>query len=155
MRSLKLSIRDLLWLLLVIALALGWWIDHPRVFSVITIDRTWHSGDVSVEPFRDTQLGIRVKGEWPNASSGIWFRYQLFLVQEGSPDVPMAASVGELSNGGKMRGEYGYSQVALSQLAHPSEPHRIVVDYEIWRGKPGRGQLLTKQSVFSEMIEPP
>jgi hypothetical protein len=31
---LRFTIRDLLWLMLVLALALGWWLDHKRLESV-------------------------------------------------------------------------------------------------------------------------
>jgi hypothetical protein len=49
------SIRDLLWLTLVVAMAVGWWLDHRSAKSRWTI-----SDDGSTVTVRDTQTGRRL-----------------------------------------------------------------------------------------------
>ena len=48
--KLRFSIRDLLWLTLVVALAMGWWLDHRRLTHQLEIDELIHLIQTTVAP---------------------------------------------------------------------------------------------------------
>lgn len=119
------------------------------------MDRSWLSGTVSVEPCSDPigkELGLRVTGEWPDASPDLWIRGYVYLVQEDSaPQLVSGTRGSQLSNTFRL-GVSDYSRGPLRRLAHPDRPYQAAFDYEIWSGQPGRGRLLAKNSVLSEPI---
>ncbi len=44
------TIRDLLWLTLVVALAVGWWLDHSKYASIVTFNRLPIAGGLMLPP---------------------------------------------------------------------------------------------------------
>ncbi len=50
---LRFTIRDLLWLAVVVVLAVGWWIDHRHLTEVIRQDE-----DFKISGFREVQVPI-------------------------------------------------------------------------------------------------
>ena len=61
----RFTIRDLLWLTLVVALAVGWWIDSRRVPRYVVVEKK--AGVTSAVVLGDTQTGkmwILIGDEW-------------------------------------------------------------------------------------------
>jgi hypothetical protein len=141
-------------------------------------DRSWETGTIhfiidydgqEVPPVlkKRGQLGIYVDGSWPDASPDLWIWYSLSVTQPGSRDVFLEAT----SRGTRLSdftgGHTGMANVTTCHsagtsdcvdclrrnLANPDQPFRAVFDYEIWKGEPGKGKLLVKNSVYSEPIE--
>ena len=110
-------------------------------------DRSWMAGSVTITPYQEgATLHVKVKGSWPAASSDLWIKYCLSVTQEGSVSKELNATSDEL-------GRFQLTGTHLSEVQRQldtSKPCRFVFDYEIWKGKPGRGELLAKQSVFSQ-----
>jgi hypothetical protein len=67
LRSLKFSIRDLLWLIVVAALASGWWVDRSDVNALLTRELEWRA---SLENLNDIDPNTRHWAEHlPNSSA--------------------------------------------------------------------------------------
>jgi hypothetical protein len=47
-----------------------------------------------------------------------------------------------------------YSQSDVWRYIDRTKPYQAVFDYEIWKGEPLKGELLTKNSVFSKPFRP-
>ncbi len=116
--------------------------------ALIPIDRSWCSGSVRVEA-KGANSGktteVVLTGSWPDASPSLQMRYRIWCVGAEGKHRPLAARTWrDLSQFTSARVLYeGPQPLATS-------PFRVVCDYEIWDGEPGRGVLLGKNSVFSE-----
>jgi hypothetical protein len=121
--------------------------SSQKEFLVPPSDRSWMDGVVTITPYQEgATLHVKVKGSWPTASSSLWIKYCLSVTQEGSVSEALEATSDELDRF-QLTGTH---LLAVQRLLDMSRPCRFVFDYEIWKGKPGRGELLAKQSVFSE-----
>jgi hypothetical protein len=122
-------------------------------FLAAPSDRSWMDGSVTVRPYQEgSELGVKVEGNWPTASPDLWIKYRLGLTQEGSPKGTLVATSCQLSLF-QLAGT-GVSDYSKGPARHLdlSKPYQAVFDYEIWNGEPGKGELLTKQSVLSAPI---
>jgi hypothetical protein len=125
--------------------------DRPKPPSA----RPVTSGSFVVEPYREgKEHGVRFRaGQFEN-SDGVHVRYDLSLRQSGSPDAFLASGDAPL-NGlqvGKGTGLSSYDAVLARSGFDTSRPYEAVLDYELWKGVPGDGELLSKSSVTSEPI---
>jgi hypothetical protein len=118
------------------------------------IDRSWHTGTVTVEPYRSgKERGVKVNGNWPDAPQDLWIRHSLWLTQEGGQDAFLSASEQQLANF-RNQGTSSYTGGEdYRRHIDRSRPYRAVFDYELWKGRPGKGKLLKKDSVFSEPVD--
>jgi hypothetical protein len=118
-------------------------------------DRSWTTGTITITPTQhDRELGIDVKGHWPDCSEGLWIRYELWLAQSGSLDVFLIGSANQLATFQQVgTGVTDYSEGSFTRIDQ-THPYRAVFDYEIWKGEPTKGELLAKNSVSSFEIAP-
>lgn len=111
------------------------------------LNRSWQSGTVVVEIYEiGAEKGVRVLGNWPDATDEQWIRFNLWLTQDNSNDRGLL--------GGQQRlldfRSCGVSDYSDLRKMDRSRAYRAVFDYEIWDGRPDQGKLLKKDSVFSE-----
>lgn len=59
----KFSIRDLLLLTVIVALTLGWWLDHRRSANELAVEREFRSKLEEVRPTYGQEGYIRLWGE--------------------------------------------------------------------------------------------
>lgn len=120
-------------------------------------DRSWTNGTISVVPTQTGgELGVTVRGEWPNCQDDLWIRYELYLVQSSAPDAFLVGSSNKLTafqKGGAGVSDYCRASSFVGSF-DLTKPYMAVFDYEIWRGEPTKGELLTKNSVASSAIAP-
>ena len=119
--------------------------------------RTWTSGSFVVEPYRDgDELGVRVRGIKFEQADGLHVKYVLSLRQSESPDAFLASGEGPLAafQNREGTGTSDYRAILARSGFDAKRPYEAVFDYELWRGKPGAGELLAKSSVISEPIGP-
>jgi len=103
-------------------------------------DRSWQRGTVTITLRWDSEgLHHLVDAHWPDASPGLQVRYWDGLVQEGRPDVLIAAAEGEADprDGIGLQLQFLTPQTGSLGKVDPSRPFRTVLDYEIWKGEPG------------------
>jgi hypothetical protein len=92
--------------------------------------------------------GYVLEGVWPGASSNLWLTFDVWVIQDNGRDVFVSGLEGQplADFQNDMIADYSAS---VSSLTRPSKRHRLVCDYEIWDGEPGKGILVKKDSVFS------
>jgi hypothetical protein len=126
--------------------------DKPRVRPS---DRSWATGTITVAPtYANGELGVDVDARWPDCGEGLWIRYELCLAQSGSPDVFLVGGTTRLIDFQTMgTGVSDYSQgTEFIRDIDRKKPYKAVFDYEIWKGKPTKGELLAKNFVSSSEI---
>jgi hypothetical protein len=113
------------------------------------------SGTITITPTEvNGERGLNVTGRWPNCGQELWIRFSLHLTQDNSPEVFLVGGDQQLiafQKTGTGVSDYrdGVRHIDLAK------PYRAVFDYEIWAGKPSKGELLTKNSVLSPEITNP
>ena len=114
------------------------------------------NGTISVVPTETRgELGVDVKGQWPDGPDDLWIRYELHLVQGSVPDELLVGSSTKLKTFQAMgTGVSDYSKGSGLARIDRNKPYRAVFDYEIWKGEPTKGELLVKNSVSSSDIVP-
>ena len=116
-------------------------------------DRSWMDGSVTLTPSqKGSELGLQVKGSWPGASPDLWIKFHLGWIQGGSLKETLMAGSQPLD--GFQLGGINITQYSEGAARHLdlSKPYQAEFDYEIWKGEPGKGELLTKQSVLSTAV---
>ena len=117
--------------------------------------RTGTSGSFVVERYREgNEHGVRFRAVQFEQSDGLHVRYVLSLRQSGSRDLFLAAGDAPLSGLqlGKGTGLSSYDAVLARSDFDAKRPYEVVLDFELWKGIPGDGELLSKSSVISEPI---
>jgi hypothetical protein len=157
------SSKPRLWKLLGLALLLAvvavafaaFWLTNQRVgFLTPPSDRTWMGCTFVFTPYTSeegTDIGLHVAASCPNGTSpDLWIRYSLGLRQQGTykPLVSSSTPLDDFLRTGTGSSDYTAS---LNRL-DPQLPYHAIFDYEIWKGKPGKGELLAKNTVLSDQI---
>ena len=66
----KFSIRDLMWLTVVVALVLGWWVDHALTTINWRIEKSSYDAQRSVME-REVEFGRKENARWDNSAGGL------------------------------------------------------------------------------------
>lgn len=116
-------------------------------------DESWQSGTIGIAPnFENSDMGARATGSWPNANDDLFLCLCIAVQQGDSSPIPILGQ-GPLSLR-KFKSSGVFYQGMTRTDFDQTKPHRLVLDYEIWKGKPTSGKLLTKQTLKTEAFDP-
>lgn len=114
------------------------------------IDRSWMSGTMAIELESDsTQTTFVLNGDFPDASPGLYLKYDIWLAAEAGEPIIMQGGTMLLEQRFE-RSSGGWEHAGGNYRRLVGAPIRAILDYEIWEGEPGDGTLLQKTSVLSD-----
>ena len=119
-------------------------------------DRSWYGGEVTVEIVLEPRdRGVSVRATWPPEAHDLRMRWSLWFVQGDRIRWTRSSDAHPLSYFERATvgvGDFLAPDSPTREWLECSKPLQAVFDYEIWKGMPGRGELLKKNSVFSEPV---
>lgn len=107
------------------------------------IDRSWMKQETLIQNKIDkNKLNVIFKAKWKNISPNLYIRYSIWLECHNKEPYLIVSTQAAVSKNNEYRGCCIYPPPI-------GRTYDIVCDYEIWKGKPDKGELLYKNSEIS------